>query len=281
MTSPRKVLQLRPLVIALVGQKGGIGKSTIALALALALHRLGYRVIVIDADDEQRTAITFADVAEENEHDTPTITHLGDNLRTQLPRLVAGYDVAIVDTPGRNGKRATYALGLADLAILPCGPTGPDLWAMSATIEQVQDVQALRPGLDAAILITRKQPNTVIGRRVRKAFDEAELDVLETELFYRVAYGEAITGGQGPTVYEPDGEAAREVTALMNEISRRIGLGLPGYARGKVKRGSSKKANGRTTTTRTVARKASARSPRAQPRARKGGTKARTRTRRK
>jgi chromosome partitioning protein len=263
-----------PFVITLAGQKGGIGKSTLALALAAEWHRLGYRVIVIDADDEQRTALTWADVAEESEHDAPTVTHLGDNLRTQLPRLVEGYDVVIIDTPGRNGRRTTYALGLSHLAILPCGPTGPDLWAMSATIEQVRDVQALNLELDAAILITRKQPNTVIGRRARTAFDEAELGVFDTELFFRLTYGEAITGGQGPTIYEPDGEAAREIRALMNEISKRIGLGLPGQQRRKSS--AAKKASNRTST-RTVARKASARGTRAKPSPRAGRPKARAR----
>jgi len=217
-----------PLVVALVGQKGGIGKSTLALALAAEWHRLGYRVLVVDADDEQRTALTWAEVAAELEHDAPTVTCLADNLRTQLPRLVVGYDVVVIDTPGRTGKRATYALGLAHLAILPTGPTGPDVWALSASIEQVQDVQAIRPELDAALLITRKQPGTVIGRGARRAIvTETGLDVLETELDYRVAYGEAITAGLGPTTYQPTGKTAREVRALMNEISKRIGLRLP------------------------------------------------------
>ncbi len=214
--------------ITLAGQKGGVGKSTIALCLAVELHQRGRRVLVVDADDQQGTALTWASVAAEQAlmalRDVPPVVRMGDNIRTDLVRLAAGYEVTIVDTPGRTGRRAVFALGHSDLALLPCGPTGPEVWAMAGTLEQVRDVQAVHAGLRACILVTRKQVNTVIGRRAARALAETGVDVLETELHLRLAYGEAITAGLGPTTYEPNGEAAREVRALASEVEALVGL---------------------------------------------------------
>lgn len=214
------------LKIAMAGQKGGIGKSTVGIALAAEWHRRGKRVLFVDADDEQRTALTWSEVAAENGHDSPRTIALGDNIRTTLPALLedGNFDVVIIDTPGRNGRRTTFALGQADVALFPCGPTGPDIWAMDGTLKQALDVAAVHEKLDLAILITRKQPGTVIGRRARVTLDEAEVPVLDTELEYRVTYGEAITGGQGLGTYAPKSEAAGELGRLIAELERRYGL---------------------------------------------------------
>lgn len=209
-------------IISVAGQKGGAGKSTTALSLAAEYHARGLRVLVVDADDEQRTALTWGDVADEAEIAAPPVIRMGDAIRTQLPALAAPYEVVLIDCPGRNGRRTAFALGLSDLAILPIGPTGPEIWTVRATLDQVADVQAIRPYLDAAILITRKQPGTVIGNRARAALEACECDVLDTEVHYRVGYGEAITAGRGPTTYEPASDAAHEIRALADEVARRL-----------------------------------------------------------
>lgn len=215
-----------PLIITLAGQKGGIGKSTLAIAIAAEWHRRGVRVLLIDADDEQRTAFMWSEVAAENELDAPPVRALGDNIRSRLPAMLEAeqFDVVVIDTPGRVGKRTTYALGVSHVALLPCGPTGPEIWAMDATLRQARDVAAVTRDLEIAILVTRRQPGTVIGRRARVVLDDTEIPVLETELDYRVTYGEAITGGLGPTTYAPSSEAAREVRRLISELEVRYDI---------------------------------------------------------
>jgi chromosome partitioning protein len=212
-----------PLVIALAGQKGGIGKSTLAIAIAAEWHRRGLRVLIVDADDEQRTATTWADVAAENGLDAPRVVTVGDNIRTELYRVLGGeqFDVVLIDTPGRVGTRTTYALGVSHVALLPCGPSGPEIWAMHGTLEQAADVAKIT-GLEIAILITRRQPGTVLGRRVRVILDDSPVLVLDTELDARIAYAEAITGGYGPTTYDTSCDAAREVRRLITELEVRF-----------------------------------------------------------
>lgn len=225
----------KPLILALAGQKGGVGKSTLTIALGAEWHRRGLRVLIVDADDEQRTALTWAEVAAELELDAPRVVAMGDAIRAELPSLLAreSFDVVLIDTPGRVGRRTTFALGVAGVALLPCGPTGPELWAMSGTLEQVRDVAAVKP-LEVAIVITRRQPGTVIGRRARVVLDDAEVLILDTELDSRVTYAEAITGGKGPTTYDPASDAAREVGRLITELEARYDV--PGRRPGGRKR---------------------------------------------
>lgn len=210
--------------LAFVGGKGGPGKSTTAISLAVEWQRRGLRVLLVDADDVQRTAMTWADLADEYGHPAPTVVAMGDSVATDLPPLAAGFDVTILDTPGRGGRRVGRALAVSHFAVLPCGPAGPELWSMPATLDQVRDVQAVRPELGAAILVTKKQPGTVLGAQARRALLETEAEVLETEWHYRVTYGEAISAGLGPTTYEPASVAAAETQALANELERRLGL---------------------------------------------------------
>lgn len=219
-------------VLCFCGQKGGVGKSTLALALAAEWHRRRMRVLVVDADDEQRTALTWADLATEQERDAPPVIALGDNIISALPGLAAPYELVIIDCPGRNGRRVTRALALSDLAILPCSPGGPSVCGLDGSINQVRDVQSgARPELEALILITLKQPNTVIGRRARAALDEGPLGILDTELFAYITYDEAFYAGQGVTTYEPRSEAAAQVRMLANEIERRFGVKRKGKLR--------------------------------------------------
>ena len=215
---------LMPLIISFAGLKGGLGKSTLAIAIATEWHRRGLRVLLVDADAEQRTTGTWAEVAAELEHAAPPVHECGDDIRSKLPGWLAAsqYDVVIIDTPGhpRVGERTTYALGVSHVALLPCGPTGPEIWALDATLRQAREV-ATTTGLEFAILIARRQPGTVIGRRARVVLDDAEVPILDTELDYRITYGEAITGGQGPTTYAPNSLAASEIRQLIRELEAR------------------------------------------------------------
>ncbi len=210
-------------IITLAGQKGGVGKTTIALSLAAEWHARGRRVLVVDADG-QGTAITWAEVAQERKKSVPLVVSMGDNIRDQLSALAEAYDVTIVDCPGRAGKRQAWALAMSDLAILPCGATGPEIWALAESVDLVRDVQALQPELRAVVAVTRKSTGTVLGRDARRALADTGFNVLNTELAYRIGYGEAITGGMGPTTYQPRSEAAKEIKKLVNELEQILGM---------------------------------------------------------
>ncbi|MFO0761786.1 MAG: ParA family partition ATPase [Byssovorax sp.] len=209
------------MIVALSGQKGGIGKSTTAVCLAAAALQQGLRVLLVDADP-QGTARTWGEVASESGRAAPTVVAMGATMHRpgQLPEMAAAYDLTIIDCPPRHGDVQRSALMVADLVILPCGPTAVDAWALAGTLEVVNEARALRDDLRACVLITRKQGRTALGKGARAVLETSGLGVLGTELGYRIAYQEAMATGQGVTTYNPRDPAAREIKNLLEEIQR-------------------------------------------------------------
>ena len=208
-----------PRILAFAGQKGGAGKTTSAIATACEWQARGRRVLLVDTDP-QGSARTWADVAGELGTEIPTVVAMGAGLHRpgQLPALAAQYDVTVIDCPPRLDDVQRAVLMVAHLVVIPCGPSTLDTWAIADSLELVRKAQSLRPELLARVLITRKQPGTVVGRAVRDVLAQSGLAVLSAELAFRVTYQEAPAAGLGPTTYAPESAAANEVRALVDEL---------------------------------------------------------------
>jgi chromosome partitioning protein len=228
---------MAPLVVSITGQKGGVGKSTAATCLAWEAKERGRRVLLVDADP-QATARTWADVGQEAGHAMPTVVAMGATMHKpeQLPRVAEAFDLVVIDCPPRAGDVQRSALMVCTLALLPCGPSAADAWALAGTLELVREAQTLRPELLAAVLLTRKQPRTSVGQSARQVLADSELPLLKSELGYRVAYQEALAAGLGVTSYAPASDAAAEVRALFDEV-----IHLGGLHAGKGKQGKGKR----------------------------------------
>ena len=232
-------------VIALCGQKGGVGKSTTAIAVAAELRRRGHRVLLVDGDP-QGTASTWA--AKAGEAGLPVPTVIAMNARMHLPghldAISRHHDYVVIDCPGRLDAVQKSALMVADLAIIPCGPSGPDAWALEASVELVNQAAELRPELRACVLVAKKIVGTNLHGDARKQFAAWGLPVLRTELCTRIAYQEAITGGFGVTEYASGEDAAGlEVKALVDELLREMRHAKEGSANRR--RGSTQAAEAR------------------------------------
>jgi chromosome partitioning protein len=148
----------------------------------------------------------------------------------QLPKLAPSFTHTVLDTPPRYGAVQRAALMVADVALLPCGPGALDAWALAESVELVKEAQALRSELVAAVLLTRVQAGTALGRGARDVLAEAGLPVLRAELGLRVAYAEALAAGLGVGAYAPGSPAALEVAALVAELLA-LGAGRKGAKR--------------------------------------------------
>ena len=105
-------------------------------------------MLLVDCDPQQ-TAVTWHDVAAEAKHAAPTVTAMNGTLHreAQLPAMAKGFDHVIIDTPPRLGEVQRSALMVADIAIMPCGPSGPDAWALAESIRTVKIALEFRPRL--------------------------------------------------------------------------------------------------------------------------------------
>jgi chromosome partitioning protein len=224
---------LLPLILAFAGGKGGVGKSTLAVCVAVEWGRRGLRVLMVDADDAQRSILTWAEVATQKGMPRPDVIALGDEIRTELPRHLERkrsegviYDVVIIDCPGEAGRRTTYAVASSSVVLFPCTPAPFDVWRMDSSLQILRDVRAetgLNP--DAAIVITAKDEGTTIGRELRVVLEDgSEVPVFRTELRDYVSYKYSIAAGKGVTTYEPTSEAANDVRAFVREIEKRFNV---------------------------------------------------------
>jgi chromosome partitioning protein len=185
-----------------------------------ALQR-GADVLLVDADP-QGTIRTWNDVANERGVAVPTVIAMGASMHRpgQLDVLSHRYDLTLIDCPPRHGDIQRSALMVADAAVLPCGPSAADVWALTTSLEMVAEAQALREQLQTAIVITRKQGRTTLGKAARAVLEQSGATVLGSELSYRIAYQEALAAGSGVTQYCPRDPSAREVHALLDELER-------------------------------------------------------------
>lgn len=206
------------MIVAFAGQKGGAGKSTAACCVAAVGLEHG-SVLLVDADP-QGTARTWAEVAAEAGRPVPTVVAMGAAMHKpdQLPRVRAGFDLVVIDCPPRLGDVQRSALMVADLVVLPCGASAADAWALVGMLDVVREAQIVRESLRVAVLLTRIQGRTALGRGARGVLAESGLHVLKTELGHRIAYQETLAVGRGVTSYAPRDPAAREVRALYAEI---------------------------------------------------------------
>ena len=204
------------MIIAIVNQKGGVSKTTLALNLGAAMAAQGKRVLLIDADPQQ-TAQDWAAVRAE----PPPFQVIGLTkpvLHRDLPAMAADYDAVIIDGAPRNYEVARSAIAAAGLVLIPVQPSGADFWASRETVSLVKEARSFKETQKAAFVVSRKIGRTVLGREINEALAEFGLPILRSGTTQRIAFAEAMTAGTTVIEREPNGAAAEEIKALLAEI---------------------------------------------------------------
>jgi chromosome partitioning protein len=204
------------MIISLLNQKGGVGKTTLAVHLAGAFAKRGLRVMLVDADP-QGSALDWAELREDKDA-FPVVGLPKPTLHKELPKLAANYDLIVVDGAPRVYDVARSAIMASDVVLIPVQPSPYDVWAAKEIVDLLIEVKEFKENLKRAFVINRKIVNTAIGRDVTEALTEYDLPVLGSQICQRVSFAES--AGQGKTVLEtePGSTAAREIEALTSEV---------------------------------------------------------------
>lgn len=207
------------MVIACVNQKGGVGKTTLAVHLAVWLQHVGDTVALLDCDP-QATASRW--LARMSATMSTAVGQNVDDILEQATRLNQEHTFIIADGPASLAESTRALLLVADLAVVPCGPTLPELEASAATIRMLQTARLVRSGQqpDGLVVLTRlRHQRCRLVREAPQAAASLGLPVARSTLALREATADA--PGQGRTIWELGRRgqtAAAEMTLLCQEI---------------------------------------------------------------
>ena len=206
-------------VIAVLNQKGGSGKTTIATHLARALQLGGASVLLVDSDP-QGSARDWAAVQEDN-----PVTVVGIDRPTidRDLKAIGHKDFVVIDGAPQAGDLAVSAIKAASFVLIPVQPSPYDIWATAELVEMVkQRIEVTDGRLRAAFVVSRAIKGTKIGAEVAEALAGYELPVLASRITQRVSYPGTAAAGTTILDAEPDGDGAKEIRALMNEIKQKL-----------------------------------------------------------
>jgi chromosome partitioning protein len=195
-------------VVAILSQKGGTGKTTLALHLAVAAERAGHVAAVIDLDP-QASAAGWKD---SRAGETPVVVPIPSTRLAQALDLARGAEAELVllDTAPHSSEVALAAAEAADLVLIPCRAGILDLRAIGATARLAKIA-----GKPAHVVLNSMPPRASnIIADAREAVAVHGLSVAPVTIQQRVAYAHALTAGQTAQEYEPEGKAAEEIAEL-------------------------------------------------------------------
>jgi len=201
--------------IALASQKGGTGKTTLAIHLAVLALKRRERPVLIDTDPQRSSGDWWRARAQE----TPVFV---ETTVRKVPEVLQaaradGFTLAIIDTAPHAGPGITKISKLADLTLIPCRPAILDIRAIGTTVETVQG--------GAAIVLNACPPGrgpfeASITRETREVLAGYGLPVAPISIVNRVALAHALIDGRAVTEFEPGGKAAHEIARLWRWIKK-------------------------------------------------------------
>ncbi len=204
------------MIISVQNQKGGVGKTTLAIHISYVLSSSKTRVLLIDADP-QGSSRDWAAARE----DEPPFSVVGldrPTIHRDLPKLADGYDHVVIDGPPRVTDLARSAIAAADLVVIPIQPSPYDVWAATEVINLIKEASVFKESLKSVFVINRKIVNTAIGRDVVAALAEYSIPVAKAGICQRVAFAESAASGQTVMELNLKSSASKEIKALVKEL---------------------------------------------------------------
>ena len=212
-------------MILVVGHtKGGVGKSLLAVNLAVAAARHGRKVLVVDGD-QQATAAGFTALRAQNGiTDYTAVVLIGTAIRTEVRLLAPNYRHVILDVGGKNTSSFRAALTVADKLLVPVPPTTWDFWATEQLLPLVEEAREINPKLQAYSVLNKAYSSGTDNEQVAALLRgfEPTINYLDTPIVLRKAWSDAVAQGLAVHEYKPrNSKAISELVALYKAIFRK------------------------------------------------------------
>ena len=203
--------------LAIISQKGGSGKTTIAVHMAVCAIRQNLHTAIIDIDPQGSAFDWYLSRGEENELNAVQAT--AGQLTALLKQAKAGgADFVIIDTAPHSDSAAAMTAQVADFVLMPCRPARFDLKAIGSTAAIVKLAKT------PAAVVINAAPRGKLADEAREALQQQGLTVLDPVLQQRVAYSHAVIDGRSVHEYEPEGKAAEEIDELFGCLKKLMKL---------------------------------------------------------
>ena len=203
------------MIISLVNQKGGVGKTTLAVNLASCFAERGRKVLLIDSDP-QGSCLEWQSLAGNKAFDI--IHHPEPDIHEHIDQLSIGFQHVLIDVPPATGGTTRSALLCSRLALVPVTPSPFDIWSSRETVALIKQARKYNNRLTGKLVISKKIVGTIIGRQARQALKALGLKAYRTEICQRVDYVMAAVNGSSVLAYAPRSDAAQEIRNLAGEI---------------------------------------------------------------
>lgn len=197
--------------IAIISQKGGAGKTTVAIHLAVAAERRGMNTAIFDLDP-QASAASWSD--KRNSPSPAVVSAQAARLPSLLEQAAAqSADLVIIDSAPNADAASLAAARVADLILIPCRPSAFDLNAIGTTLNL-----AAVAGKLAFVLLNAVPAQGKVGEEARNALESGGVSVADPVLHQLVAYSHAVNDGRSAQEFDPKSKAAAEIDALFGWV---------------------------------------------------------------
>ncbi|WRE78452.1 ParA family protein [Helicobacter pylori] len=210
------------MTICIANEKGGSGKSTLCLNLAVQLLKDNKEVVVLDTDS-QKSMETFVTIRAEKERPTFSLFNRSSGFSDTLKQMVSKYENILIDTKGEYSKETQKAMLLSDIVLVPTTPSQLDTEVLANMLERIEQLQELNENLRALIIINRMPTIPTLKERqaliefIKENNPSDKITLLESSLSERIVYKRSVSEGLGVIEYS-DKKAINEWAHFYNEL---------------------------------------------------------------
>jgi len=201
-------------IIAILNQKGGVGKTTLATNISTKLYLDNYKVLLIDSDPQGSARDWHA----AGKSEMPVIGIDRPTLDKDIKKIANNFDWIIIDGAPQLTDMAISAIKCADLVVMPVQPSPYDIWASEDLVDIIRHRQQVTDGSPKAYFcISRRISSTLLSNEVIQALEGYPLPIMNSYTTQRIIYAKSAAEGQ--TVFDSNNnEAIQEITNIVNEI---------------------------------------------------------------